>query len=1608
MKKLKLFLAATAAMVGLSAQAQLTNGTVYWIQDTGSGQFISQGGNWGTQATVQDVGGLGWETVYVSDGVYKLKNIMWNKVNNTADLGLNIVEHDGYCDQAASEITLTASGEGYLLSAVNGSDTRYIINNQSVNDYGVKGLGFTTNSSEATVWKFLTKSQYVAALQAYKDDKAASYATALGHTAANVAALEAIINDNNQYISKDYTSSITNAELNAGNTNGWTATKPNQRDQAFSSENGTMAEAWNGCVVATQTVSNLPNGIYKVSFVGTFRPKGATEAERLTSEQTSSPAYVFANDSKEEFIHWIDVAAKANVREAVKNNATAYSSSFYTYVTDGTLNLGVKQDTWYDGNMWCPFGYFTLTYYTDQVSDEDIAELVSTIPAEDKVPASVYSNLASLKSTLESAKTIAAFNNLSNAITVANALVAPYATLLMEISKAKALGIAAADAEAYANVTTADEATANTQSLMVDEYNYVATTFNYAVELGAWNASDNAGTMSSQHWDGTSTSTYLEQGAGDKAYSLSSWTVTYDQNLDLPAGNYVFKVAGRTASDHVTINLNVTNVSNSNELLGNVNDFPKGDTGLGINKAGATSFDPADEAGFANNGIGRGWQWRYVRFTLTEPATVNVAVVATADAQYRWMGFCNATVQTDNEANVSLIAYNVALNNAQTILADATYENVAGTDKSNLQAAIAADASLDKTDADAIDAATEALNTAVTTFTTGVASWNSLVATRAAASGELPYASASKKTALDNAVAAEVTGTAEDAANQVAVIEQANRQYVESNALAEGVDGAVNVTNLITNPDANDGGNGWSGDFGTLDTEQYTQGDGSLGGAYFDKNGTNSYTAEQTITNLAAGKYLLTVTARAQSISGTYQVKATNSRGDVSTANVATIGNQGGVFGRGFSDSSVEFLQTYEGNATIGITATNEGNFWMSFDRFRLVKLRDLTPEEMAVIPTAIALYNGETEVTETIALDATTNTVTLTPSFTPADATNTVTWTTSDASVATVANGVVTAVSPGTATITVTSTLDATVSATATVTVSFPETEIPASTFTNDGATRTIATLGENLIVNGSFEYPDGFYGWTDATAGAAKLTSSNFDIVTEGENKYLKSKNHGGSTAASSIGTAWPIEAGKTYVFGYKAKAVNAGTTEYHVVSLTNTLATETSKISTTQTVGTDWTDIKYTFTNTDNYTYLQFRARWLGEKGQLSSFDDFYLCEASTTIEGNVDYATAAIPTANIGTGAFQYSQDAIDAANALVQGTATVEEVQAAYDAVITLNAPDATQAYNLVFNCEGHSATGNALTLIPNPAQTQGLYGLKYLTPANVNLAQAFYFTHTSGNKYKVHAIDTDLNERYITTQAEGYGTTWYDGIRTIDDESKAMEIEIRPNGEGLYLLWNTGANKPLAHNGNSNNDLFTNNTANFQFVETTKPSIAINTTAAGWGTTMLPFAVTEIPEGVTVYSCAAVEGSTLTLKEVASLEANKPYIIEGAWEATLTGDAQGTALEYTEGLLTGTYVTLNHAKAGTYIMQKQNDKVGFYQVDLNVAQPKLAANRAYLTVPATDGGVKAFFLGGGEDAIQSVFDGLVNGDAYDLGGRKVSKLQKGGVYIVNGKKVVVK
>ncbi len=428
----------------------------------------------------------------------------------------------------------------------------------------------------------------------------------------------------------------------------------------------------------------------------------------------------------------------------------------------------------------------------------------------------------------------------------------------------------------------------------------------------------------------------------------------------------------------------------------------------------------------------------------------------------------------------------------------------------------------------------------------------------------------------------------------------------------------------------------------------------------------------------------------------------------------------------------------------------------------------------------------------------------------------------------------------------------------------------------------------------------------------------------------------------------------------------------------------------------------------------------ARWfVADNFKLTYVEKLTISDYKDVLADAITNAKAIDVTTNVGDASFQIPSAAVtDLTSAIAAAQTVYDNNEATTEALIQaikdlqdaeenyanaeLNAPAADQLFNVILTYSGYTYDQKAITYIAGGRNDQGGYNLQYKEAANKNLAQAFTFTKVSGNNYKMSQIDADGVARYVSTGVPYGGNTAQ--IRTTTDASKALVVTVIPTAtEGVYNLRNTEANQYI---GSQDDGVYTvNSHINFNIVETTKPSITINTTAAGWGTTILPFAVDALPAGVKAYTCAEVADNTLTLVEVDALEANNPYIIEGAWNETVTGDAQGIALTNDKGLLVGTYERIA-APNGKYVLQNGTEGVGFYLVDTSVATPYVPANRAYLNYSGNN--VKAFIFGGGEDAIKSVFDGVAAGEIYDLSGRKVAKMQKGGAYIVNGKKVIVK
>ena len=188
-------------------------------------------------------------------------------------------------------------------------------------------------------------------------------------------------------------------------------------------------------------------------------------------------------------------------------------------------------------------------------------------------------------------------------------------------------------------------------------------------------------------------------------------------------------------------------------------------------------------------------------------------------------------------------------------------------------------------------------------------------------------------------------------------------------------------------------------------------------------------------------------------------------------------------------------------------------------------------------------------------------------------------------------------------------------------------------------------------------------------------------------------------------------------------------------------------------------------------------------------------------------------------------------------------------------------------------------------------------------------------------------------------------------------------------------------------------------------------TVNVSVTDAGWATMMLPFAA-EVPAGMTVYSCDAVdENNILTLNEVKAIEANVPYIIASEQkDYAFEGANIAKENSYTSGLLTGVYAE-TQAPVGSYVLQNQTDGVAFYKVA--DVQPIVKANRAYLTLTEAGVNVRAiYFPNGDADGVESVDAADVMVDVYTVSGIRVrSNVKKSealnglkGVYILKAVK----
>ena len=162
-----------------------------------------------------------------------------------------------------------------------------------------------------------------------------------------------------------------------------------------------------------------------------------------------------------------------------------------------------------------------------------------------------------------------------------------------------------------------------------------------------------------------------------------------------------------------------------------------------------------------------------------------------------------------------------------------------------------------------------------------------------------------------------------------------------------------------------------------------------------------------------------------------------------------------------------------------------------------------------------------------------------------------------------------------------------------------------------------------------------------------------------------------------------------------------------------------------------------------------------------------------------------------------------------------------------------------------------------------------------------------------------------------------------------------------------------------------------------------------------------------VPEGMTAYAVTGTEGNNVTTEVVEFLPMNVPLLLMRSNASTEVG----MSLEY-DG--TATAPATNILNFTNSDLATTGKEYVLYNDEFVKATSTIPQKHCYLfiTNPAPTRGY--YSIGHGNDGSTAIDDTLIdneettNDDWYDLQGRRIQKPTKAGIYIVNGKKMIVK
>ena len=336
--------------------------------------------------------------------------------------------------------------------------------------------------------------------------------------------------------------------------------------------------------------------------------------------------------------------------------------------------------------------------------------------------------------------------------------------------------------------------------------------------------------------------------------------------------------------------------------------------------------------------------------------------------------------------------------------------------------------------------------------------------------------------------------------------------------------------------------------------------------------------------------------------------------------------------------------------------------------------------------------------------------------------------------------------------------------------------------------------------------------------------------------------------------------------------------------------------------------------------------------------------------------------------------------------------------------------------------EGNSRNGyifDTSSQITTNTQTVGLLNNGFAWKFEGNPFDGYAIVNAAGRRLVTSVVGTDDNASTspsmvkIESADKAYCDKW-------DVQGTSVVAQGSWNaywGTGAFVLSAKDHPNYIIHAYNSNKVGYWKSTAVDEgsaiVLSNTLPAISLNESdGKHYATYYLPFAA-KAPEGVKAYAGTVSNGS-VKLTEYANgvIPANKGVLLvsDNATSATFTlaNDADVTTIDNDlKGVNAVTELAGVDNSEQVRIFSTKDGVAGFYKPNSNITS--LAANKAYVMAPTAQGAL-ALNFGGDVTGVNSVSDNAAmphSAVIYDLAGRRVSHVVKG-VYVINGKKIIVK